>query len=379
MRILVITKRQYTARDLLDDRFGRFREMPLALARRGHQVTGICLSYEYREEGEIIDVEESGTARVTWHSLNAGALKFPGLLEFRKRVQRTVANERPDFIWACSDSFYGIIGEHVARRSDTRCVFDLSDNFESFGATKIPVVLPLYRRAVRQADGVTCVSRALKDLVTHHYRRTKPTLVLANAVQNGIFYPRIKYECRQMLGLPVEARIIGTAGALDRSRGIHALFEGFTRLAAEDPNIHLAIAGPRRSRADIPSDSRIHDFGVLPAEGVATLLGALDVAVVCNRDSAFGRYCFPQKAYEILACRVPVVAASVGAMADLLDENRELLFEPGNSGDLARAVKVQLKRPFVCDADVPTWDDMGRRLEAFLETLDQAEERQTRG
>jgi teichuronic acid biosynthesis glycosyltransferase TuaC len=222
---------------------------------------------------------------------------------------------------------------------------------------------------VKQVDGVSCVSSALKDLVTQHYRRKKSTIVLENAVSNCIFYPREKHECRLELGLPVDAKIIGTAGALDRSRGIRALFEGFAKLAAEDKDIHLAIAGPRRRQAEIPVGSRVHDFGVLAAERVATLLGALDVAVVCNRDSAFGRFCFPQKAYEILACRVPVVAASLGAMSELLGATVECLFEPENSDDLVRAVRAQLKHPIISDLEVPTWDDMGQRLEAFLDAL----------
>ena len=54
-RILVLSKRQYMGKDLLNDRFGRFREIPLELARIGHKVTGICLSYRARSEGRIFD------------------------------------------------------------------------------------------------------------------------------------------------------------------------------------------------------------------------------------------------------------------------------------------------------------------------------------
>ena len=43
MRILVLTKRQYMGKDLLDDRFGRFWELPLELARLRHEATGIRL------------------------------------------------------------------------------------------------------------------------------------------------------------------------------------------------------------------------------------------------------------------------------------------------------------------------------------------------
>ena len=68
-KILVLTKRQYTHKDLLDDRFGRLREIPLELARRGHRVTGLCLSYRSREEDWVSD------GPVRWKSINAGLSK----------------------------------------------------------------------------------------------------------------------------------------------------------------------------------------------------------------------------------------------------------------------------------------------------------------
>src|SRR4029434_5729673 len=42
MKILVLTKRQYMGKDLLDDRFGRFCEVPLELAHLGHDREAIC-------------------------------------------------------------------------------------------------------------------------------------------------------------------------------------------------------------------------------------------------------------------------------------------------------------------------------------------------
>ena len=51
MKILVLTKRQYMGKDLLDDRFGRFWELPLELTRLGHEVQGISFSYRTRITG----------------------------------------------------------------------------------------------------------------------------------------------------------------------------------------------------------------------------------------------------------------------------------------------------------------------------------------
>ena len=89
-------------KDFLDDRFGRFREIPLALAQKGHKVQGLCLSYASRKEGWVAD------GPVLWKSINAAPLKLPGLLRFIREA--SILAKRSDVIWACSDSFYGIIG-----------------------------------------------------------------------------------------------------------------------------------------------------------------------------------------------------------------------------------------------------------------------------
>lgn len=330
---------------------------------------GLCLSYAPRQEGVTADTDISNNVQVMWHSMNAGRLKIPGLIRYVRCAKRLIRDFKPDVILACADSFYGIIGTRLAKKMGTRCVFDLYDNFASFGSAYVPGVLPLYRLAVRTAEGVTCVSSALKGLVTKRYGRTRPTVVISNAIQTGVFYPRDKNTCRHLLGLPTHATIIGTAGALYRNRGIGALLRGFEQLAAQDSAIHLALAGPRDKTFRSASVDRVHDLGILSPEKVPLLINALDVAVVCNRDSAFGRYCFPQKAYEIMACRIPLVAAGVGTMEELLAAHPESLFAPNNATDLARAVRTQLRTPRVCDMKIPTWDDMAARLEAFLHDI----------
>lgn len=360
-----MTKRQYTQHDLLDDRFGRLRELPLALARKGHHVTGACLSYARRAEGTTTDRDESTGAEVAWHSFNAGWSRAAGLVRFVAHVQRLVRRLRPDVIWACSDTHYGIIGAWLAKRHRTKCVVDLYDNFESFASASIPGVTPLFRRAVRTADGVTCVSNPLGDLVRDEYRRMGPTLTLTNAVRRDYFHPADKARCREKLGLPANSRIIGTAGALYENRGIGALYESFIKLAAEDRNICMAIAGPRDT--DPPRHPRLHDLGILPQADVVTLINSLDVAVICNLDTPFGKYCFPQKAYEILACRVPVVASRVGVLNGLLRDNPAALFTPGDARDLARAILGQFRDPVVLDLPVPSWDDLAGELEKFLQ------------
>lgn len=365
MKILVITKRQYMAKDLLDDRFGRFRELPLELAKLGHQVAGICFSYRSRKEGNFTDAAERA-AEVRWQSFNLGALILPGIVEHARRCLATIEAFRPDIIWAASDSFHAILGAWLGRTTRTKCVVDLYDNFESFGMTRLPGVLPLFKRAVRSVDGVTCVSRPLLDFVMRAYRPRGRSCVLENGVRQDLFHARDRLACRKDLGLPENARIIGTAGALTRSRGIESLFGAFAKLAAENDSLHLAVAGPRERLTPIPNDTRIHYLGELPLERVPILINALDVAVVCNRDSSFGRYNFPQKAYEIIACGTPMVSAAVGSMKELLAAHPECLFEAESPESLARAAQRQLKNPTTISVKAPGWPEQAVRLEELF-------------
>src|ERR1043166_6654554 len=117
VRVLVLTKRQYMAKDLLDDRFGRYRELPLELARRGHEVRGICLSYRARTAGRFDDAAVDGKAAVAWLAVN-----LKDIDAYLKHAGKWMKDFRPDVVWAGSAAFHVFIcrrrqsGGRVARR-----------------------------------------------------------------------------------------------------------------------------------------------------------------------------------------------------------------------------------------------------------------------
>jgi glycosyltransferase involved in cell wall biosynthesis len=358
MRILVLTKRQYMSKDLLDDRFGRFREIPMALGLRGHKVSGLCLSYKLREEGQTWD------GNVLWRSVNATPLKLPGLASFIRQAYRLASDA--DGIWACSDSFYGIIGHVLSREYGIPLVFDLYDNFEYYLAARLPILKQFYRMVTRKCSGVTCVSQPLAKLVKS-YGRNGPLYVLENAVRKDIFKPLDKDLCRKKLNLPLTAPLIGTAGAIFRNRGIGTLLHAFQALKPKYPDLQLVLAGPRDIQ--IPQLPGIIDLGNLPLEKVPFLLNALEVAVICNRENDFGRYCFPQKAREIMACQVPVVAARVGSMEELFCDHPSWLYDPDSALSLVEALERRLTEKDTDYGYVPDWFDLALELEKIFFSL----------
>jgi glycosyltransferase involved in cell wall biosynthesis len=358
MKVLVLTKRQYMNKDLIDDRYGRFREIPLALAQMGHQVIGICLSYRPKNEGRIND------GPVSWESLNLGPTKILGLRRFIKRASHYAKSV--DVIWACSDSIYGIFGYFLSAKFSAPLIFDLYDNFEYYLAAKLPIIKQLYHHTLKCCRAVTCVSRPLAELV-RTYRKKENVVVLENAVRDDLFLPMDKKSCRADLKLPPNCQLVGTAGSLEDSRGIKSLYGAFEILKDRYPDLHLVLAGPRKG--NLPRADRIHDLGVLPLEKVPLLLNALDVAVICNRNSEFGRYCFPQKAAEIMACNVPLLAARVGSMAGLFKDRPEWLYTPDSNRDLAAALEHRLVHQKTDYSDVSSWQKAAVILETIMVNL----------
>lgn len=368
MKALLLTKRQYTNRDLLDDRYGRLWELPKALAEMGHDVHGMALSYARRADGATEDLPAGAHGHLTWHSYSAGKLDPVGFARYARRALSLARTTSPDVVIASSDTHFIILGAWLARRLGVGFVADLYDNYESFASARFPGILPMFRRSVRLADGVVCVSEPLREHVQRRYGRTRPTVVVENAIARDVFRARDRAASRGKFGLPPDARIIGTAGALSHTRNIGVLFDAFAILADRRPDLHLAVAGPRD--VDVPAHPRIHDLGVIDwREDVPDFLCALDVGIICNRDTPFGRYCFPQKAFEILGCGVPVCAASVGAMERLFSDCPQCLFKHDSAESLAAAVTAQLDDPRKPDIPIPGWDDLGRKLEAFLLAL----------
>lgn len=355
-------------KDLIDDRYGRFYELPRELVSLGHEVAGLCLSYRRRAEGHLID---SGidNCKVDWCSINLGSLIVPGLIRYFRRLDGICNEFKPDLIYACADALQVIHGVRVARKLDIPCVVDLYDNFESFNLTKLPGILPLFKRAVRRADGVVCVSSNLHEYIEQNYYPRGQVVTISNGIPSKLFHPMDRKECRLNLGLPVDAKLIGTAGALSSSRGIEILFKVAMDLIADDSSIHLVVAGLLDRGVKLPEGANIHYLGELDYEQVPMLLNALDVGIICNRDSSFGRYCFPQKAHEMLACGISVVAADVGTMAELFIEHSECLYAPENQYDLSKTIRNQLFCPTRFRHRGPTWAELAKDMENLLREM----------
>ena len=367
MRIAFLCKRRYTGRDVVADRFGRLHEIPNQLINLGHDVRGYCL--DYRDSAGAECGNESAAGALAWESRSLGLLRVPALAAYPMQLLRHLRMFAPDILIGASDIPHVVLTVWLARRLGVPCVVDLYDNFESFGQAQIPGFVRALAWACRSADLIVTVSEPLRQKVLADYGPSGPILVMPNGIDRSVFKPGDGRAARIDFGIPESARLIGTAGHLSRAKGLATLYSAWPRVAESVPDARLVLAGPVDDSLPPPSGSRIHYLGDLPQHRVADLFSALDVGVVTVRDSAFGRYCFPQKAYEMLACGLPIVATDVGVMSSVLAGIEHSLYPPDDAAALADSVIYWLGNPMGFSVPVPEWSGLVSGIEPALVRL----------
>ncbi|MBS9723633.1 MULTISPECIES: glycosyltransferase family 4 protein [Stutzerimonas] len=361
MKIVFVCKRHYTGKDVIRHRFGRLYEFPTQLARLGHQVTVLCLDYRNDDRHDDF-IEQFGSGSVRW--VIATVHKVLGF-EIGV-IYRSIKAVQPDVVVGSSDIPSLWLARRLSRLLGVAYAVDLYDNYESFGQARIPGFRHVLKASIRDAGTIIVVSSALREKITNDYAPHGAVVVMTNGISRSSFFPGDRATARAALGLPLNSRLIGTAGNLSRMKGLDTVYNAWTRLEGFTENIYLVIAGRVDPEFPVPSGARVIYLGELLEAQVSHLFRALDVGIIPAHDSEFGRYCFPQKLFEMVACGLPVVAAKVGAITQALRASPEVLFAPGDDEGLTAAVILQLENSHLADIKPMEWSELIESVEPVI-------------
>lgn len=167
--------------------------------------------------------------------------------------------------------------------------------------------------------------------------------VVYNGVDTDIFRPRRSVESDP-------ARIMTTASADTPLKGLEYLLQAFSQLRDEGRDVELVLVG------GIPEGGRISDLiywlGIedvvsvhneISTERMVELYASASVAVVPSLFEGFG---FP--AAEAMACGVPIVATSGGALPEIVGD-AGLIAPPQDFDALAEKIRTLLDSPKLRD------------------------------
>ena len=354
MRLLFLSKRRPQQRDLVERPYGRFFHLPTLLSRAGHVVQVALCSHA----GLPSMAGERGGVQWTSHDL-----RTLGPLSLIARLEQDAATFRPDWVIGCSDIVYGWMARRFARRSGARFAVDAYDNYEAYMPWNLPLHA-VWRSVVATAHVVTAAGPQLAERLDAHRQGRQPAHIVPMAADPA-FVPHHQEESRLALGLPLDAPLIGYMGGWAQNRGTAALIDAFRQVRALRPNARLLLTG--RPPAWVIKEPGALPLGYIEDSMLPIALSALDVATVITADTSFGRFSYPAKLCEAIACHVPVAATATEPVRWMLNNDDRVLAAVDEPGQLALRILELLDGPRrISYSSTPTWEDGARRMEAAL-------------
>ena len=168
-----------------------------------------------------------------------------------------------------------------------------------------------------------------------------------NGVDPARFHPHTPPPgLRAALGLPEDARVVGSVGRFVAYKGYDQLVETARLVHRRMPGVHWLLVGDGELRAALEAQCRqlglketVHFLGW--RDDVPELLALCDVVVLPSLGEHFGRVLI-----EAMATAKPVVATDAGGVPEIvLDGQTGLLVPPADPAALARATLDLLADP----------------------------------
>jgi glycosyltransferase involved in cell wall biosynthesis len=232
---------------------------------------------------------------------------------------------------------------------DSRDVYLESRDLAGSGRPGKQLLAWLERRWARSADRVLTVNEAYAGLLAAQLGVPRPAVVLN--VPSRWDPPEPPPDLiRATIRIPPETAVVLYQGGLMTGRGIEESMDAIL----EVPGAVLCLLGfgalrnPLIERAAAaPYAGRVFVLDAVPPEDLLAWTASADVSVMAIQPTTLNhRYTTPQKLFESLAAGVPVVAADLAGMAEIvLAADAGLLCDPTSPASIAAAIRELLAAP----------------------------------
>ena len=242
-----------------------------------------------------------------------------------------------------------------------------------------PALRPRLSRTLEAAAQVFSVSDSLRRLAIELGAAAEKTEVVGNGVDMTRFHLVDRTAARSRVGLPENARVLISVGALVERKGMHRVIDCLPELINRHADLHYVIVGGASpegdNRAELDAQAvrlglgeRVHFLGALPPDELKWALSASDVFVLATRNEGWANVFL-----EAMACGLPVVTTDVGGNAEVVCRDELGSIVPfGDADALLQALDVSLTqkwdRSAIVDyAQANQWD---KRVAQLLRAYD---------
>lgn len=198
-----------------------------------------------------------------------------------------------------------------------------------------PSFLPLVKFSIEESDGVTAVSRFLKEKTLTNYSIEKNIDVIPNFIDTEVYKPIKDCVFRKSLAPHGEKILVHTSNFRTVKRvpdTIRILKQVIKEIPAK---LILVGDGPERSECErlcreLHLCEHVKFLG--KQEGLVEILNSADVFLIPSQSESFGL-----SALEAMACGIPVVSSSVGGLPELIKHDESGFI--AEIGDIDRMAK----------------------------------------
>jgi N-acetyl-alpha-D-glucosaminyl L-malate synthase BshA len=201
-----------------------------------------------------------------------------------------------------------------------------------------PSFLPLVRFSIEKSDGVTAVSRFLKEKTITNYSCETDIRVIPNFVDTEIFKTIDNGEFRKSIAPGGEKILVHTSNFRPVKR-VTDTIRIFQKVQEEIPSKLILIGdGPDRSECErlarqLNLGDKVKFLG--KQDGLVEILASSDLFLIPSQSESFGL-----AALEAMACGLPVISSSVGGLPELVRHNETGFI--AEIGDIDRMAKYTL-------------------------------------
>ncbi|MEW5800175.1 MAG: N-acetyl-alpha-D-glucosaminyl L-malate synthase BshA [Bacteroidota bacterium] len=312
-------------------------ELGKALAKRGHQIHFISYAMPMRLNGFVNNIFYH-EVEIASYPLFEFPLYTPALASKMIEVAQFEKLDLLHVHYAVPHATSAYIAKKVITNPNFRVITTLHGTDITLVGLE-PSFLPVVKLSIEKSDGVTAVSRHLREKTQINYNIEKEIQVITNFVDTEE-YKRRPESCLLKRFSPNNERVLVHTSNFRAVKRVTDVIRIFDIVQKKIPSRLVLVGdGPDRSNCELLArELGIHDHVLFMGKqsDLVEILSAADVFLMPSQSESFGL-----SALEAMACEVPVVSSSVGGLPELIGHNQTGYI--AEFGDVERMAKYAIE------------------------------------
>lgn len=288
-------------------------ELGLALAERGHEVHFVSYASPFRLQHFY--------ERVYFHAVEQST--YP-LFEFSmyslalaSKLVEVAQYQKLDILhvhYAIPHAVSGYLAREIVGRNKVKLITTLHGTDSTLVGLE-PSFLPLMRFSIQESDGVTTVSRFLKEKTLTSYNIEKDIEIIPNFINSSIYAPNASPVLRNRIA-PDGEKILTHISNFRPVKRVADVIRTF-KLVRDAMPAKLLLVGDGPDRVECEALTRelllTEDVSFLgKQDALVEILTGSDLFLLPSQSESFGL-----SALEAMSCGVPVISSSTGGIPEV--------------------------------------------------------------